>query len=67
MSERYWVTGVQLGIIEALTEAKHYVDDLEKYQQLKKLLEDILDQQFIGNIPNPYEEYDIKIVKKVNE
>ena len=39
MSERYWVTGVQLGMVVAL----------DTFEERKKLMESIIDKQFIGN------------------
>jgi hypothetical protein len=39
MSERYWITGVQLGLLQVYKEEKHR----------KMLVEEIIDKQFIGN------------------
>jgi hypothetical protein len=38
MSERYWITGVQLGILQVLSNEKG-----------KELIDEIVDNQFIGN------------------
>jgi hypothetical protein len=42
MGERYWITGVQLGIL------KHHVEWDEKGGALV-LIDQIIDKQFIGN------------------
>jgi len=39
MSERYWITGVQLGCLEAL----------DNEETRKKLVDEIIDKQFIGD------------------
>jgi len=43
MSERYWITGVQLGCLCAL----------EKYVDREKLVNEIVDKQFMGNVNSP--------------
>lgn len=43
MSERYWVTGVQLGILKAFSKGAVF----EK--AVGKLVDEIIDKQFIGN------------------
>ena len=44
MAERYWITGVQLGIIKA------HLDRLPDVEQPIKVLEEV-ENQFIGNYP----------------
>ena len=53
MSERYFITGVQLGMLKV-------VDNTTK----EKLLASIEDKQFIGKMEEPYEDYEIAIVIK---
>lgn len=38
MGERYWITGVQLGLLKS-----------QKSEQLDELVVEIIDNQFIGN------------------
>jgi len=38
MSERYLVTGVQLGMMKAMT-----------LEQIEKIIDEIIDKQFVGN------------------
>ena len=40
MSERYWITGVQLGMLQAIPDEK----------ERKKMVEEIVDKQFIGDL-----------------
>jgi len=47
MSERYWITGVQLGIIKALTQKGQL--DWDCQEEIHKLIDDIIDKQFIVN------------------
>lgn len=58
MSERYWITGAQIGEIIGLIRARKLV-------QANHVLKDIAEKQFIGNMPMPYEHYDIAIFKKL--
>jgi len=44
MGSRYWITGAQLGILQEMTKEKR-----------EKLIEEIIDNQFIGNV-STYEE-----------
>ena len=46
MSERYWITGVQLGILKALVSSE--IDN--NTEIIIKQLEEIEDKQFIGNV-----------------
>lgn len=55
MSERYWITGVQLGIIKAV---------LETNNQPTGMIDEIIDKQFIGNMPEPYKKHRIVIIEK---
>lgn len=49
MSERYMVTGVQLGMLQALN---------DKYERAK-LIEEIIENQYVGNLcPGCNSEYD---------
>ena len=40
MSERYWITGVQLGLLQVMPEEK----------ERKKLINKIINEQFVTNI-----------------
>jgi hypothetical protein len=51
MSERYWITGVQLGMLREL-------DNIE-------LIEEIIDKQFIGNYYTKQEQDEF--IKKLSE
>ncbi len=42
MGSRYYITGTQIGIIYAML-------DLAKPEDIRKLLQEVLDNQFIGN------------------
>jgi len=53
MSERYWITGVQLGILEATQNENDRIE----------IVSSITDKRFIDNITEPYEEWEI-IAKK---
>jgi len=55
------VTGVQIGILKAI---KNYP---EVFKKIDEILKEIIDKQFIGNMPMPYEDYEIVIVKKVEK
>ena len=44
MSERYYITGCQLGMIEAFLLTEPNV-------RIQKIIDEIQDKQFIGNIP----------------
>jgi len=57
MTERYWITGAQIGTINALISNGKLTKAIE-------LLEEVIDKQFIGNIQEPYNEYEIIIIKK---
>lgn len=56
MSERYWITGVQLGIIKAQISNKTH---------LLELVKEIEDKQFIGNLELT-DEWEIILRKKVD-
>lgn len=58
MTERYWVSGTQIGILKAV---KNYPDSFKK---IDEILKEVMDKQFIGNMPMPYEDYGIEIIKK---
>jgi hypothetical protein len=58
MTERYFITGVQLGLLKLAIEKGIVADETKK--QLNKIEEN----QFIGNMKQPYEDYKIIIVKK---
>lgn len=57
MGERYLVTGAQLGMFQAFAKAKDPT-------LTDKLVNDIIDEQFIGNTENPIKE-DVQTAKKV--
>ena len=40
MTERYWITGVQLGMIIALAKSN-------EYEEVHKLVDEIIDKQFL--------------------
>lgn len=63
MSERYFITGVQLGMLKHSLETPA---DVVGKINADKILSDIEEKQFIGNIPlhYPHESYEIVIVKK---
>lgn len=42
MGERYWITGVQLGMLIAFA-------DIKEPKETKRLIHNIIDKQFIGN------------------
>lgn len=56
MSERYLVTGVQLGMLKALTDES----------DIHHLIDNIIDNQFVGNSYKNIQD-DVKIVSKVIE
>jgi hypothetical protein len=58
MSERYFVSGVWLGLLRQAV----YKSKCEK--KVNDLIAEVEDKQFIGNMPEPYEDYEIVIVKK---
>lgn len=49
MSERYYITGVQIGILKSFIEQRFKYGD-EMLREVKKLLEEIEDKQFVGKI-----------------
>jgi hypothetical protein len=53
MSERYWVTGVQIGMISSFSGT-----------EVDEILKEVQDKQFIGNMREPYDDYEIVIKKK---
>lgn len=59
ISERYWVTGAQIGILRASGQRSRLVD-----KDVDKILKEIENNQFIGNMLEPYTDFVIKIVKK---
>ncbi len=56
MGGRYWITGVQLGMLRAFTST-------EKIEKIEDILVDIEAEQYIGNVVNN-EEVEIVIIKK---
>jgi len=58
MSERYYLTGCQVGILKAIR------NHCEPFKEIDEILKEVMDKQFIGNMPMPYEDYGIVIVKK---
>ena len=50
MAERYWITGVQLGMLKVLVDKDH----LETH----KILKAIEDDQFLGNVSTELSEHD---------
>lgn len=59
MSERYFILGSQLGILKALATRCRLGQ-----KEMVKVIDEIIDKQFIGNMKEPYKDYEIKIVKK---
>ena len=54
MSERYFITGVQVGIIKALCEIiikRQKVVNKEIYD-IKKIIDEVEDKQFFGSVKN---------------
>lgn len=58
MGDRYWISGVQLGILLITA-------DSIKSKSMKKLLKEIEDKQFIGRIEE--EDKDKKVVEIVDK
>ena len=58
MAERYWITGVQLGLLSL-----DNLCDKTKRAEVRKILKEI-DEQFIGRMKEPYENHEIIIRKK---
>lgn len=57
MTERYWITGAQIGVLLAFI-------GVGQLTKAKETLDYIMEKQFIGNMREPYEDYKIIIVKK---
>ena len=55
MSERYWITGVQLGMLLSFCKS-------EQSEETKKLVDEIIDKQFVGQ--STHEGDEIVIIKK---
>jgi len=59
MSERYYITGVQIGIIKAFAErvTKMSAGSLNGNAviEIEKIMKEVEDKQFIGKITNPEE------------
>jgi len=51
MSERYYITGVQIGMLKAFLGSKEEVN----LKEIKKLIDEIEDKQFVGKITTPEE------------
>ena len=60
MSERYWITGVQLGTIKAFIENGTDENKAFAFGTLNK----VEDDQFIGQMQEPYYNYEIIIKAK---
>jgi len=58
VSERYWITGAQIGTLKALLK-----EGIDLHKALD-ILHDVEEEQFIGNMKNPYDDYEIVIMKK---
>jgi hypothetical protein len=56
--ERFFATGVQIGILHSC------LSNTLRGEQGIKILDEIRDNQFIGNMPEPYADYEIVIKKK---
>lgn len=56
MTERYFINGAQIGTIIALIENG-------QTDKAKKVLDEIIDNQSIGNMQEPYSDYEIVIRK----
>lgn len=46
MSERYYITGVQLGMLLA------FAKDGGMYNEAHEIVDEVIDKQFIGNVKN---------------
>jgi hypothetical protein len=58
MSERFFISGVQMGLI------RYAVHGCKCEKKVHELMAEVEDKQFIGNMPEPYKDYEIVIVKK---
>ena len=59
MSERYYITGVQIGVIKALTmkvtERKFRYLSAKDAAEIEAIMKEIEDKQFVGKITQPEE------------
>ena len=55
VGERYLVTGVQLGLFEAMGK-------INNSKKIKELVDEIIDKQFVGNTQKPILE-DVKLIR----
>jgi hypothetical protein len=72
MGSRYYLTGAQIGILKTLVsyaQAFKLRPDLatESLEYLDKLLDEIADTQFIGEMPYDSNNYEIVIRKRVKQ
>lgn len=44
MGERYWITGVQLGMLKAFAQMNY-----PEKEHIEKIIDEIIDNQFMGN------------------
>lgn len=59
MSERYWISNFDLGIIKAMAQ-RCRLGGSEILKVVKRV-----EEQFVGKMDEPYEDYEIIIQKKV--
>ena len=45
MGERYWISGVQLGMLKAFSQ----MNDPDKDQDMDNIIDKVIEEQFIGN------------------
>ena len=57
MGERYLITGVELGMFQVFAKEN-------KPDKINKLVEEIIDKQFVGNTSNPIKQ-DVNLVSKM--
>lgn len=60
MGERYYITGVQIGMLQAFLE-------FGKINEIEKLLEEIMAKQFLGRIREGEEVSIVQIEKETKE
>ena len=61
MSERYWVTGADIGMLKVLI----HEGKLKNLVDAEKNLIRIEDENFIGNMREPYEDWEIVIRRRI--
>ena len=52
MGGRYWITGVQVGLIRAMIgHDTNYITGKKQLKEIDKILDEIFDKQFISDFP----------------